>query len=211
MRSERVRCALARRRTSEQTRLDERAPLYAAITTRTTESATDGRTKKSSSGASTASPRARASSARCTSGSAARSRAERAVTKVKSREQAIAIGLSEAREAGAKVPRKRRARRRRCEKTAPRRALGAEEVEQPRRSRAARKKSTPGSGAADASERLAGRQRPGGAQCTSLLAPIPLTGAPSPPPAGSTPAPDTSSTSAARRCRCACRTARAAG
>lgn len=48
-------------------------------------------------------------------------RSGRSGRKVKSRKQAIAIGLSEARRSGAKVPRKRASARRRTRKTASRR------------------------------------------------------------------------------------------
>jgi hypothetical protein len=48
-------------------------------------------------------------------------RSGRSGRKVKSRKQAIAIGLSEARRSGAKVPRKRASARRRTKKTASRR------------------------------------------------------------------------------------------
>lgn len=48
-------------------------------------------------------------------------RSGRSGRKVKSRKQAIAIGLSEARRTGAKVPRKRASARRRTKKTASRR------------------------------------------------------------------------------------------
>lgn len=48
-------------------------------------------------------------------------RSGRSGRKVKSRKQAIAIGLSEARRSGAKVPRKRASARRQTRKTASRR------------------------------------------------------------------------------------------
>jgi hypothetical protein len=48
-------------------------------------------------------------------------RSGRSGRKVKSRKQAIAIGLSEARRSGAKVPRKRASARRRTKKTVSRR------------------------------------------------------------------------------------------
>jgi hypothetical protein len=49
-------------------------------------------------------------------------RSGRSGRKVKSRKQAIAIGLSEARRAGAKVPRKRASARRRTRRTASKRS-----------------------------------------------------------------------------------------
>ena len=49
-------------------------------------------------------------------------RSGRSGRKVKSRKQAIAIGLSEARRSGAKVPRKRASARRRTRRTASRRS-----------------------------------------------------------------------------------------
>jgi hypothetical protein len=49
-------------------------------------------------------------------------RSGRSGRKVKSRKQAIAIGLSEARRSGAKVPRKRASARRRTRRTASKRS-----------------------------------------------------------------------------------------
>ncbi len=49
-------------------------------------------------------------------------RSGRSGRKVKSRKQAIAIGLSEARRSGAKVPRKRASARRRTRRTSSRRS-----------------------------------------------------------------------------------------
>ena len=49
-------------------------------------------------------------------------RSGRSGRKVKSRKQAIAIGLSEARRSGAKVPRKRASTRRRTRRTASKRS-----------------------------------------------------------------------------------------
>lgn len=49
-------------------------------------------------------------------------RSGRSGRKVKSRKQAIAIGLSEARRSGAKVPRKRASARRRTKRTSSRRS-----------------------------------------------------------------------------------------
>ena len=118
------RCALARRARCRGAR--RCTPCH-----RTQESATDGRRRRAPAGASTASPRARASSARCTSAKRGTLKSGKGRhPKVKSREQAIAIGLCEAREKGAKVPRKQQPKKSSTRKKSDR----PEEVEQRKKS-----------------------------------------------------------------------------